>query len=438
LSICQFSTVLAIAAGLSFYAVPAYPDAPRIPLSSQPTSEDSPLNLNDAIKLALATNPAIESASQQVNQAKARAGQAQAQKRFQFSFNSTVSGANAKIDQSPSQTENYGTFQNTITAPLPIGARPNLAVLQTQKLLNVAQAQYDSAKRTMTGQVESAYFDALLKQELLKSAQETQNEAQRQLDETQKRNKAGDAPDLDVLRAESPLASAKAALYQAQNALNVSKETLNDLMGNNLDQDLKLPQETPPQTQIFYTLDQARILAVQNSPDAHAAEENIKADEAALAYAKLSREPTYSLQVSDTRSNDITSFSRNDAVQLSATIPIGDSGLAGQQIKEAEAALKQAKSQADLARRAALLGASAAYLTAQSNVQQVVATKAALDIAQTAYDKTLQGYQNGLFALTDVLNAQASLASARNAYIQSVYSSALSMKILENAIGENK
>jgi outer membrane protein TolC len=53
--------------------------------------------------------------------------------------------------------------------------------------------------------------------------------------------------------------------------------------------------------------------------------------------------------------------------------------------------------------------------------RQADAAKVALDIAQTAYDKTVLGYHNGLFPFTDVLSAQTALAQARSAYTQALY-----------------
>jgi outer membrane protein TolC len=81
---------------------------------------------------------------------------------------------------------------------------------------------------------------------------------------------------------------------------------------------------------------------------------------------------------------------------------------------------------------------SNAYLTAESNRQQAVASKIALDIAQTTYDKTALGYQNGLYPLSDVLNAQVALGATRSAYTQALYDSALAARMLENLLGAKK
>jgi len=71
-----------------------------------------------------------------------------------------------------------------------------------------------------------------------------------------------------------------------------------------------------------------------------------------------------------------------------------------------------------------LAGVSAAYLTAGSRRRQLAAALVTQLIAQETFDKTRLGYQNGLFPLINVLNAQAALTQARIAYTQAVYDAA--------------
>ena len=173
-----------------------------------------------------------------------------------------------------------------------------------------------------------------------------------------------------------------------------------------------------------YTLDQARVFAVARSPDVRAADATVRADEAALSAARLYREPTLSLQAIDIRSKDVTSFSREDTLQAAVTLPLSDGGLGREQVREAQAALAGAQAQVTQTRRTVLASVSAAYLTAGSRRRQVAAALATQQIAQETYDKTRLGYQNGLFPLINVLNAQAALTQARIAYTQAVYDAA--------------
>ena len=269
----------------------------------------------------------------------------------------------------------------------------------------------------LAAQVGTAYYDLLRKQALLLIAQDSLTQAQRQLSDADKRNRAGDVPQLDVTRAQAPVVSAQAQQFAAENDVAVARQTLNSLVGQDLDAPLAVAEITPGAAGALpLTLEQARARALAYSPDARAAAATIRADQAALASSRLSAEPVFSLQAIDIRSNDQTSFSRLDTVQAAVTVPLSDGGLGRAQVREAEAVLAGAQAQQEAARRTVLVTVSAAYLTAQSTRSQVAAALIARDIAQVGYDKTRLGYENGLFPLSDVLNAQAALRQAQIAY----------------------
>ena len=255
-----------------------------------PCAAQAPLTLDQITQMAADASPSLTAARQNVAQAQARAGQAQAQKRFQLTFNSTASLSNAKVYQPPPRQETFGTLQNTLTVPLPLGRRPGLAVTEAQEQQEAASAQLDSARLALAGQAASAYYDVLRKQALLAVAQQTLLEDQRALGDVQKRTAAGDAAQLDVLQAQVPVASAQAALDGAENDFAVAVETLNSLLGRPLDAPVLLADIPPNALALPYTLAQAEQFSLSRSPDLRAAEATVRADQAAIAAARLYRE----------------------------------------------------------------------------------------------------------------------------------------------------
>jgi len=393
----------------------------------------APLTLAQVTQMATDASPALSAARQTVAQASARTRQAEAGRRFQITFNSTASLSAASVYQPPPTYETFGTLQNTLTVPLPLGKRPRLAVTQAQELRGAALAQLDSARLSLVGQAAAAYYDVLRKQALLAVAKQTLAENQRALSDVQKRNDAGDAAQLDVLQAQVPVASAQSTLDGATNDLVVADETLNSLLGRPLDDPLVLADISPEALAPPYTLTQAVEFALTRSPDLRAAEATIRADKAALEAARLYREAAYSLQAIDIRSKDVTSFQSVDTIQASVTLPLSDGGLGRAQVQEAQAALLGATAQIEVVRRAITAGISAAYLTAQSRRRQVESARTAQGIAQITYDKTTLGYRNGLFPLLQVLNARAALTQARIAYTQALYDAASASTTLSTA-----
>ncbi|MBV9748951.1 MAG: TolC family protein, partial [Acetobacteraceae bacterium] len=404
------------------------------PLRTLPAAGSAPLTLNEAIGIALRVNPSAAAASQQLAQAQAAVNAALAQRRMQVTFSSAGSVSSADVPQPPPSHETFGTLQNTINVPLPVGRRPGFAVAQAREQLAGAEAMFRAARLSLATQVAAAYFDLLRKRALLAAAQETLDLARRQLTDAQNRAAAGDVPQIDVLQAEVPVATAEAAQSQAATAAVIAQESFNDLLARPLDEPASIEDVIAPPSMPPYTLDQARNVAVYYSPSVVAADASTRAALAAVASARAYREPSVSLQLIDTRSGDVTSFSREDTLQAAVSIPLTDGGLGRAQTEAAQAVLAQSQAQAESARRAAVVGASAAYLTAQSNAAQVGATRTARDIAQTTYDKTVLGYRNGTLPLVDVLTAQNALAQTRIAYIQALYDAAAAQASLLAAI----
>ncbi len=392
------------------------------------------LTLPNAVRQALATSPSAQASAQIVAQAQARLGQAQAGQRLQITFNSTNSLSNASVYQLPPAQETFGTLQNTLSVPIPLGARSRLAVEQARGLLSAARLQNQSARFALATQVAGDYYNLLRQQALLAIARETLTQARRQLSDAQKRQRAGDVAALDVLQSQGPVASAQAGFLGAQAGVDTARQSLNDIIGQPLDAPLVIADTASFAAAIPYTPQQARALALQNSPDIQAASQTVRALQAALASARLSRQPTLELQAIDIRSKDVTSFRREDTIQAAVTVPLSDGGLARAQVQEAQAALAQAQAQAQVSRRAVLVAVSGAYLTAQSSRAQAESARIAEGIAQISYAKTVQGYENGLFPLVNVLNAQASLSQARIAYTQAVYDAAVAAGSLQGAI----
>ncbi len=406
--------------------------APHAAGAQAPAALNAPLTLAQVTEQAASASPALSAARQAVAQAAARRGQAEAGRRLQLTFSSTASVSHARVYQPPPDQETFGTLQNTISVPLPLGRRPRLLVAQAEAQRSAAEAQLDSARLALAGQAAAAFYDVLRKQALAEIARQTLSENLRALADVRKRSDAGDAAGLDVLQAQVPVASAQAALDGALNDLAVADETLNSLLGRPLGSPVFLA-ESPDAPLLPYTAAQAAAIALSRSPDLRAAEATVQAGRAALDAARLFREPSYSVQAIDIRSKDVTSFQSEQTLQAAVTVPLTDGGLGRAQVREAEAALAGAEAQAETVRRTVLAGVSAAYRTAQSRRRQVESARTARDIAQITYDKTTLGYRSGLFPLLQVLSARAALTSARIAYTQALYDAASASTTLTTA-----
>jgi outer membrane protein len=397
--------------------------------ATQPTNAQ--LTLNDAISQTLATNPASLAAAEQVRQAESAVGIAEAGQRFQLSFTSTSSVSSANVIQPPPASETFGAIQNSLTIPIPLGPKAELASREAMEQLNTAQENFQSEQIALAQKVVDAYYDLLRKEALVTVAQQDLDTANREFNDAEARNKAGDIPDVDVLQAQVPVATANAALLQAHSASSIAQETLNDLLGRLLDEPLALADVSAPIPVLGLTLDQARTAAAQRSPDVASAAFAVKSAKTALDAVKRYNDPSLSLQAIDLRSGDQTSFSREDTIAASISAPIDDGGLSRSMIHAAEDAVSQAEYNLASVQKTVNVAVSADYLTVQASVAEVNAAQQARDIAQTTYDKTRLGFVNGLYPLVDVITAENSVAQARTAYVQALYDAVNAQSVLD-------
>lgn len=417
-----------------FLLLLAWPLSWARPIQAQ-TPGAAPLTLAQVTASALQVSPTVSISQQSLAQARARLGQTQAQRRYQITFNSVASLSNGAVYQSPPDQETFGSLQNTLTVPLPFGPRLSVLQRQAQYQLDAVQAQVAAARLTAAGQAQTAYFDLLKQHALLNTARENSAQAQSALEVARKRYKDGVAPQLDILKAQVPAATAEAAVTQAESQVAVSSQTLNSLLGRPLEAEPAIA-DIASSPALTLTLDDARRQAVAASAEVRAAQSNIQAAEAGVAASRLTRVPELALQASDTRSKDVTGFSRLDTALISVTVPLSDGGLARAQTQEAQAALTSAQVSLVQARQTAALTAGTAYVTAQGALAQISPTQTAVDIAQTTLAKTKEGYGAGLNPIIDVLNAQLALNQARIAHAQAVYGAAAALATLNRALGK--
>jgi outer membrane protein TolC len=318
---------------------------------------------------------------------------------------------------------------------LPWGKRLSAAQLQAEKELAAAEAAYRRIRLETISSLQNAYIEILRAQSLRGVAEQTLQQAERQLEEARIRAEAGDAPQLDVIRSQVPVSNAQAGLLAAQNRETLARRSLYTL--------LRITPETPPSLTEFpspalppFSLEEAEQRAEAHAPEMEEATANFQAAEAALALAQHSREPTYELQASDVRSSDKTGFSRQDTLMFTVTLPLSDGGAARAQVQEKQANLAGVRFALETAQQTVRVAVDAAYLNVSTLLRQMTAHQEAARVAATSVDLTREGYLAGLYSVRDVLDAQATLNQARNDLTQTTYDAQAALVSLYRAMGE--
>lgn len=97
-----------------------------------------------------------------------------------------------------------------------------------------ALAQYQTVVQDTLLNTRTAYYDALLAREQITVHKASVQLLQNELDDQQRRYKAGTVPQFNVLRAEVQLANERPLLIQAQNSFRIAKNNLSNALGYNL------------------------------------------------------------------------------------------------------------------------------------------------------------------------------------------------------------
>jgi outer membrane protein TolC len=98
------------------------------------------------------------------------------------------------------------------------------------------------------------------------------------------------------------------------------------------------------------------------------------------------------------------------------TIPLWNWGATQSRLRQAELRVEQAKADLTLTQRQLLANVSAFYREALTARDQVTSLRESLDLATESLRLTLLRYQAGEISVLEVVDAQSTLALARNAY----------------------
>ena len=241
----------------------------------------------------------------------------------------------------------------------------------------------------------------------------------------------------DVLATNTRLANAKTSLVEAKNAASLAEAKFNNHVG--------LPVSTPIVTadkELTYapygiSLESAKPYGVAHRGAIVQAAMAVKAAEENVGLADASDIPVVKANAS--RRMNGAHWAGNDSKDWSvgATLSwnVWDGGQSKANVSAAKAKLEKAKEAYAQTIDTVELQVQEAYLNLKAAEQKIKSTHAAVEAGQEDFRiKTLR-YRSGVGTNVDVLDAETSLATARNNYVDALYNYNLSIATLEKAMG---
>ena len=414
-----------------------------------------PLSLLDALNIALQQNAAIlkgkddlEASYGIVVQTRAIAlPQVQATGQYKRTQREAIESFPVPgIPQQPDQNWNAGI---QIVQSIYDGGKLTAAVRAARLTKEEALAQYQTVVADALLSVRVAYYDVLLAAQQITVHEASVNLLQKELDDQQRRYKAGTVPHFNVLRAEVALANERPLLIQARNNYRIAKNNLSNLLGYNLPRDIweDIPlQLTDTLEAVPYDVNLPdaiqRALSQRNELVALRKAEELQ--RLNIVNAKAGYKPTvqvfagytwYNSQFIDPGDLGYSLHGWNAGGQV--TWDIFDGMLTHGRVVQAKALYE--KSQTDLADESRQI-----ELQVRTAYSDFIEAKEVLDSQQTVQAEAEEALREararaeaGTGTQLDVLDAETSLTQARTTNVQALHDYDVARAKLERAIGEN-
>ena len=287
-----------------------------------------------------------------------------------------------------------------------------------------------SARGEVVQQVATAYLRAIADQSQVENANALVAQAQLQLDHEHAAHEAGTVANLDELRARVQFESQQQALIAAQNQQAKDSILLKREIGIDPGQEIALTDPAPYSDLAEQTPEEVRALAYKNRQDYQNLQNQAVEYKAVHAVYRSQRLPTLSFYSYYGTSTVNGAGTRGDFVAIGTlNFPIfREARLRGDEMDSINAQLADLRNHIDEQVRAALLDVGA-------NKQLVDVARSNVDLATRALSDETDRVNAGVDDNLPLVTAQATLATAENNLVESLYQYNVSKLLLARAAG---
>ncbi len=365
------------------------------------------LTLHDVQRAALTHSPAVARARAVVRERAALLDAADA---------SAAPGAFANYVQSPQAGSMGGTIaQHLTTAGMQISlgdvARRGAAITQARAQLRAAEQSERDTERTERIAAVGLYFDAIRTRAILGLQRRIVDAVTSDVRAATLRYKTGDAPRMDVVRANVAYALARADLARAKAAADNAAYALAIETGIP-DATLHLPTlaDVPRETAAPPSSAAAVAFALRERPDVLAARAAVAEQIAALDAARRGQLPMVTAQAGWATGIDSGLHVSGPSVNVTLDVPL--SRASGDLVAAARSRIDEARATLDLQLQNVTLETAAAERTYSADVDAAAAASQARDEARIEMRATEQGYRAGASSSIELEDARRTYAQA--------------------------
>jgi len=303
--------------------------------------------------------------------------------------------------------------------------------------LKSAQYTYKDARELVVLAVGNAYLLAIASSARIETADAQVQNAQALYDKAADQLKAGLTPSIDALRSRVELQTRQQQLIAARNDFAKQKLSLARIIGLPSGQEFVLTEKAPYEALTPLSIDVYLQRAYTTRADYLAAQVQVRAAEIARRGATAGHYPSLDLSA-NYGDIGVTPAQSNGTWQVAGgmTIPIFAGGKVHSDVLEAEAQLKQTRSQLNDLRGRIDYEVRASLLDLNSAAEQVEVARSSVDLAEEALAQSRDRFSAGVTDNLEVVQAQEAVAGAHESYIQSLYTHNLAKIELARSIGD--
>ncbi len=384
------------------------------------------LSLPSALDRAVAVSPDVTQARERVREQAALLAAARA------SASPAITANYAQTPQAGNNNETIAQRFVTVGGQITLGDYFAYSPVVRQAQANVDAAQFDllESQRAERAKTAGLYFSALRAGAELSLRDQLVAGAQSDLHAAELRYRAGDAPRLDIVRAQVSLARAQGdrnaaatGLLNAQSALDIE-----------LDEPVKLDSSEMFPPPMAAADPQTFILrALSRRSDLASAERAVAAESAAVGVAQRGNLPAIVINAGYTAGTDTGIFVRGPSANVQLTFPVSRATANRADAERARLAQAQARVQSLRKNVSVEVGNAARTYTETVRATQI-ATRVRI-AAQQELAATQTGYRSGASSSLDVADARRTYVQAALDELTAMYARDQAAAALEESLG---
>ncbi len=423
---------------------------PREELRKQANSNDifdKDLSLEDLTDIALKNNPKTRVMWLNAKAKASLVGQAEAGYYPDLTLNV---GANRTKIRQPSiyQGSSYTSWYNSYGPTLEMnwllfdfGKRSAQKEVAKQALY-ASNFEYNQTMQDVLLDVQTSYYNLVSAQASYKASLQDLKDAKTAYDYAEKRYENNIGNKQDLLRAFSYMKNAEFVVESDRANIETQKASLAQNIGLSLTSDIKVeePKENLYNEKLKQTINDYIAIALKERPTILAKYASYKQEELKTVSAKKDYLPTISatggLQWLDYGDDDFIGTPYNNyGVGVALEWDIFDGFDRHYRILEQKSKQKAALEQIKQTQLQVISDVWKAYYSFDSSLKQIESTTSALEASEEAFKAVLIGYSNGVNTLTDLIDSQSTLTTARKQKVLAQSNLSISLASLWHSTG---